>query len=250
MALSAPFLKGNDMSRIIRLLIVTGAVIALFSGLEAFAAQAELKEVVATVEQGYSTLSDLQADFIQKTMIPSVKREQKGNGTLAIRKIRGGAAMFRFDYVKPRQLIVSDGKLVWYYLPENAQVIETSVKGLFEGDNGIALSYLTGLGNISRDFKVQLLNGGRDDKGNYLLEMIPRKPGQNLDKLWITVSGAAVERYLKDGKPNAFPILASVTFDALGNKSTIEFANVRVNRGLGRATFTFKAPRGTEVIRH
>lgn len=224
-------------------------LIPFFSPSPAMAA-ASLKDVVATVEKSYNSLTDLQASFSQKTFLPSVKKEQKGNGTLSLRKNPGGAAMFRFDYTKPRQLIVSDGTTVWFYLPENKQVMQTGVNTLFEGTNSVTLNYLTGIGRISRDFTITMLNNGRDAAGNYLLELVPKKPSRNLAKLHLTVSAEAVERYLKEGKaPKTFPITSSVVFDPYGSRTAIEFGNVRVNRGLRGSLFTFKVPEGVEVIK-
>ena len=214
-------------------------------------AEAKLKDVIATVEQSYNSLNDLQAAFSQKTFLASVKREQKGNGTLSIKKKSKGPAMFRFDYKKPQQLIVSDGSTVWYYLPENKQVMVSDLKGLLEGGQGITLNYLTGIGRISRDFTITPLNGGRDAKGNYLLELIPKTPSQNLAKLEMTVSAEDVSIFLKKGKiRNTFPILTSVIYDQLGTKTTIGFSNVRVNRGLPASLFQFEIPAGMEVLRH
>ena len=214
-------------------------------------AEAQLKEVIATVEQSYNSLSDLQASFSQKTYIASMKREQKGKGTLSIKKNRKGPAMFRFDYTKPPQLIVSDGTTVWYYLPESGQVMVSALKKLFAGGQGVTLNYLTGIGRISRDFTITPLKDGRDAQGNYLLELVPKVPSQNLAKLEMTVSAEDVARFLKNGKiRNAFPILTSVIYDQLGTKTTIDFSNVKVNSGLPSSLFHFKIPAGMEVVHH
>ena len=213
-------------------------------------AAAGVQDVIATVERGYSSMSDLQASFVQKSYVPSLKRDQTGNGTLFIKKGSGSAAMFRFDYRKPKQLIVSDGRSVWFYLPENNQVMQSSVRNMFEGDNGIALNYLTGMGRISRDFSISPMKGLRDASGNYLLELVPKKQGKNLSKLQLTVSADAVAKYQKDGNvKNTFPIVSSVVFDQFGTRTSISFSNVKVNRGLKSSLFTFKVPAGVEVIK-
>lgn len=229
-------------------------LLCLFALVPGFAspafAEAGLKDVVATVERGYNSLSDLQASFAQKTFIPSVKRDQTGNGVLYIKKNSSRTAMFRFDYRMPKQLIVSNGKTVWFYLPENRQVMQSSIRNIFEGDNGIALNYLTGMGRISRDFTISPLKGLRDASGNYLLELVPKKPGKNLAKLQLTVSGDAVAKYLKEKNlKNTFPIVSSVVFDPFGTRTTIIFSNVKVNRGMKTSLFTFRAPAGTEIIK-
>ncbi|MHC1697104.1 MAG: outer membrane lipoprotein carrier protein LolA [Geobacteraceae bacterium] len=226
------------------------AALTIFSAQPA-RAEAQLKEVIATVEQSYNSLTDLQAIFSQRTFLASVKREQKGTGTLSIKKKAKGPAMFRFDYTKPRQLIVSDGSKVWYHLPENNQVMVSDLKKLFEGGQGVTLNYLTGIGRISRDFTITPLKGGRDAKGNYLLELMPKTPSQNLAKLELTVAAKDVALYLKKGAiRNTFPILTSVVYDQLGTKTTIDFSKIRVNRGLPASLFQFKIPAGMEVVRH
>ncbi len=226
------------------------AALTIFSA-QPVRAEAQLKEVVATVEQSYNSLTDLQAGFSQRTYLASMKREQKGAGTLSIKKKPKGAAMFRFDYTKPRQLIVSDGSKVWYHLPENNQVMVSDLTRLFEGGQGVTLNYLTGIGRISRDFTITPLKDGRDAKGNYLLELIPKTPSQNLAKLELTVAAKDVAEYLKNGRiRNTFPILTSVIYDQLGTKTTIDFNKVRVNRGLPASLFRFKIPAGMEVVRH
>ena len=79
--------------------------------------------MVAALEKGYSSLQDVQADFAQKTTIAGINREQKGNGELLLKRPASETAMFRFNYAKPRQQIVSNGKKVWFYIPENKQVM-------------------------------------------------------------------------------------------------------------------------------
>jgi outer membrane lipoprotein carrier protein len=135
----------------------------------ALAAQATLTEVVATLEAGYADLRDLQADFSQSTTLTGFPKPQKGHGSLALRRPNGAAAQFRFDYAAPQQVIVSNGKQVWFYQPENRQVLVSSLEGMFAGGNGIALAYLTGLGNVAKDFNASLAKQPQDTQGNYQL---------------------------------------------------------------------------------
>jgi outer membrane lipoprotein carrier protein len=156
--------------------------------------------------------------------------------------------MFRFNYTKPKQQIVSNGKTVWYYLPENRQVIQSDAAKLFSGGNAMAMSYLTGLGHLSADFTVKLLSGP-DKKGNYQLELVPKKHNQAVAKLILTVSGEAVEKFRGGESEPVFPVAASVLHDQMGNRTTIEYSRIRVNRGLGNDRFSFKVPGGVEVIK-
>jgi outer membrane lipoprotein carrier protein len=212
---------------------------------------ADLTEVIATLEQGYNSLADMQADFSQRTAISSMKREEHGKGELFIKKTKGGQAMFRFNYSKPRQQIISDGKSVWYYLPDNKQVMVSDVATLFSGGNGIALNYLTGMGHVSRDFTITFAGEGRDKIGNYVLDLAPKQPSQVMTRLRLTIATSAVKQFRESGKPLAqFPIVSSMVDDPFGNRTVIEFSRVKVNQGIASDRFAFKIPKGVEIIKN
>lgn len=211
---------------------------------------AALKDVVSALEAGYATLQDVQADFVQKTVIAGIRREQKGAGQMFLKKPASAAAMFRFDYAKPKQQIVSNGRQVWFYQPESRQVMVSSVADMFRGGNSIALSYMTGLGHVSRDFSISFAGDARDKNGNYQLELVPKKPSPVLAKLQLTVSSSSVESFVRDGTvQDTFPVLSSVIHDAGGNQTRIDYSRVRVNKGIDSKRFNFKIPEGVEVIK-
>lgn len=209
----------------------------------------ELKTVIATLEQGYRQLKDLQADFTQKTAIAALKRDDKGSGELLLKRPAGGTAMFRFDYRKPKQQIVSDGRQVWFYVEENKQVLVSDVKTML-AQGGVALNYITGLGNVSQDFSISFAGSGRDAKGNYQLDLVPKKSGQAFARLQLTIAADAVEKYRASGEAEVpFPVISSVIFDQMGNRTSIDYAKVKVNQNIPSARFTFKVPAGIEVIK-
>lgn len=238
------------MQKVIRVSIALMMLVLVSAPAWAVEKPAALKDVVSALEKGYASLQDVQADFVQKTIIAGINREQKGSGELLLKKPASTTAMFRFNYAKPKQQIVSNGKQVWFYLPENRQVMVSSVTDMFKGGNAIALNYLTGLGHVSRDFNASFAQEAQDKNGNYQLELVPKNPSAVLARLQLTVSAAAVERFLRDGRvPDIFPVLASVIHDAGGNQTRIEYSRVRVNKGLANSRFTFKVPAGVEVIK-
>ncbi len=192
----------------------------------------------------------MQADFSQKTTIAAVNREQKGSGEVLLKRPASATAMFRFNYAKPKQQIISNGKQVWFYTPENKQVMVNSVAAMFAGGNSIALSYLTGLGHVSRDFDIAFAAEPQDKNGNYQLELTPKKASPVLVKLQLTVSSGAVEQVRTSGEvKNIFPIISSIVHDAGGNRTRIDYSRARVNKGLADGKFNFKIPEGVEVIK-
>ncbi len=216
----------------------------------AAATPASLKEVISALEKGYVGLQDVQADFSQKTTIAGINRDQKGSGEVLLKRPASATAMFRFNYSKPKQQIISNGKQVWFYTPENKQVLVNSVATMFAGGNSIALTYLTGLGHVSRDFDVSFAAESQDKNGNYQLELVPKNVSPVLAKLQLTVSAEAVEQLKATGEvKNVFPIVSSVVHDAGGNKTRIDYSRTRVNKGLADGKFNFKIPEGVEVIK-
>lgn len=218
--------------------------------LSSTATAATLKDVVSSLEKGYATLQDVQSDFSQKTTIAAINRDQKGSGEVLLKRPASSTAMFRFNYTKPKQQIISNGKQVWFYTPENKQVLINNVAAMFAGGNSIAMSYLTGLGHVSRDFDITFAPEHQDKNGNYQLELIPKKASPVLAKLQLTISASAVAQFQSTGEvKNSFPVISSVVHDAGGNKTRIDYNRPRVNRGISDNKFNFKIPEGVEVIK-
>ena len=234
--------------RLARIFTICCALIALGATL---CPAAELTQVVRTLEQGYATLNDLQADFSQKSSLAAMKREEKGGGELFIKKAGSKDAMFRFNYSKPKQQIISNGKKVWYYLPEQKQVMIMELAQLFEGGNGVAINYLAGMGHVSKDFNIAFAAEPRDKTGNYLLDLTPKQKSAAMAKVQLSIKADAVEQFIAQGHPSTpFPIASSTVFDQTGNATRMEFSNVRANRGLDTGKFSFKVPAGVEIVKN
>ncbi len=234
----------------LRICIICLSVLLFAGPLSAASNPASLKDVVAALEKGYAGLQDVQADFTQKTSIAAVNRDQKGSGEVLLKRPASATAMFRFNYVKPKQQIISNGKQVWFYTPETKQVLVNSVTAMFSGGNAIALSYLTGLGHVSRDFDIAFAAEVQDKNGNYQLDLTPKKASPVLTKLQLTVSAEAVGQIQASGEvKNIFPVIASTIHDVGGNRTRIDYSRARVNKGIADGKFNFKIPEGVEVVK-
>jgi outer membrane lipoprotein carrier protein len=216
----------------------------------ALAAEATLQQVITTLEQGYASLKDLQAAFNQTTTLAGFPKPQKGHGELALRRPSQGTAQFRFDYDVPKQSIISNGRQVWFYQPENRQVLVSSLEGMMKGGNSIGMAYLTGLGNVSKDFSAAFSKPARDKQGNYLLDLTPRKPTPVLAKMRLSIREEAVKSFLTAGQAKVpFPVASSTVVDASGTETRIDYSRIRTNNGLSVTKFTFNVPQGVEIIK-
>ncbi len=227
------------------------------------AATADLNQVIRTLESPFradaapkAAIHDFEADFSQESRIASLDRTQHGEGRVSIRfeprdPARPSLAMFRWEYAQPtNQVVVSDGHRLWVYVPENRQVIESEIDLAEHTRNDDPLTFLTGLGNLSRDFSIGWADPKQDPQGNWLLALTPRRPAPLIASLRIVVDHRAVEAFKADGSTGRFlPLLATTVTDPSGNSTSIEFSNIRVNRNLSPASFEFIPPAGVTVVR-
>lgn len=233
-----------------------------------------LSEVIATVEKPFSfarngttLITDVTADFFQRSTIAEKKKEFRAEGQMYLKPASNSDSLkFRFNYYRPtRQEIVCDGRTLWIYLPENRQVILSDVAEFFDPsrsnsvrDRGI--NFLQGLGRISKDFTILFNRNINDQAGNYILELTPRKVSATIQKLFITVSREALEQRAgirpQTGLPpariqeaNLFPILSTTVIDHDGNSTTMEFSNARTNTMISDMIFAFDVPPEAQVVR-
>lgn len=229
----------------------------------AFAAggRVALNDVIQTVEApfkagaGAAAIQDFESEFFQESHIASLDKIQRGRGRVMVRfagaAARDSQVQFRWEYTEPtEQEIVSDGETLWVYLPENGQVIETDLGTVARSSNNESLTFLSGLGRLSRDFSIGFANPDQDAAGNYILDLRPKKTTSLFRQLFLVVDREAVLARVQGGMPpDSFPILSSTAVDPSGNRTLIEFRDSRVNRNLSEMLFRFDLPPGAEVVR-
>lgn len=191
----------------------------------------ELDPIIDSLQKNYEDISDLSARFTQMALIKAIGKV----------KVRGGRAYFkkpgmmRWEYEgKPGDLIISDGKTLWMYFPEDNQVQVSRFSQAWAGR--LPTAYLAGLGRLRRDFDISFASPERDERGNYILNLTPKEPLPQVSKLTVTVD-----------KDSLFVIASSFT-DPLGNRTDIRFSQIRINQGLRDSLFIFVPPPEAEVI--
>jgi outer membrane lipoprotein-sorting protein len=186
----------------------------------------------------------------------------RADGEVFIKTATGSTPlMFRFDYFRPtRQEIVSDGQLLWMYLPENKQAIRSELASTlptmgFNPDRERAVNFLQGLGRVSKDFTITFASGGMyDQAGNYVLELQPNRPMASIRRMLVVVRREAVLAKADPAKnlfrvEYNFPIMASTVYDHQGNSTSMEFSNPRVNLMIPDSLFNFIPPGYVQIVR-
>ncbi len=198
--------------------------------------------VIGLVQSFYNQTKTLQAEFHQTRYTRLYDRYDRAEGKVAFKK----PGMMRWDYARPNgQVFVSDGKRLLIYQPpeegeKHGQLIERS---LGEDQLPSAFSFLTGDGNLEKDFDVRLLEHDNDQfKGGYVLQLIPRNPNPNYEQLVFYV------RTLNDKGKRAGVVQRVLIIDSAGNRNRFDFSNIKFNRDIPNKRFTYRPPKGTEKV--
>ena len=188
--------------------------------------------VLAEVQKRYENTNDIEASFLQEYIGKVMKRAQRGEGKVFFKK----KGMMRWDYQAPNQKLISNGLTLWYYQPEENQVFVSDVSKVIKEKTPLA--FLSGEGDLSRDFKLLNFNESVSQKEeNFVLELTPKEPNAALSKLTLTVD-----------KKTYYVIQADV-FDGLGNVTRTRFIDIKTNVGLTDSFFQFTIPPGAEVLK-
>jgi len=187
-----------------------------------------LKSALAKLQSRYEDTKTMEADFKQTVESPTLATPLKTSGKVAFEKPNH----MRWDYDPPdKQTIVGDGQSLWLYQPDMNQVIKAPLGEAFQAST--PLTFLSGLGNLERDFDASL---EKETSDAWLLKLVPKKDA-GLGVLGLTVR-----------KSDAAIAEAKIT-DAAGTTTRIAFSNEKRNGKIEASRFTFTPPPGVDVVK-
>ena len=190
-------------------LIVTLAVAS--AAIAPLAAQAPRSpdSLALAVQERYQQVRDFTAEFVQ-TLRGGVLRstESRGEGTVWIKK----PGKMRWVYTKPeKQEIVSDGRTIHSYWPEDRQVLKSEVPSDDRAGTSMPLP------------------------GTLGLKLTPRQSDPEYQFLVLGLD------------PKSLQIRALRSRDHQGGDSTLVFSRIKENTNIPDRTFSFTPPRGVIV---
>ena len=187
------------------------------------------EELARSLQERYAKVRDFSADFVHSYRGGALRTKVTERGTMAVKK----PGKMRWMYNQPEEkTFVSDGAKIYSYIPADRQVIVSTVP---TGDEATtAVMFLAGKGDIARDFTASYAENA--PAGTWALKLVPRKAERDYDTLVLALD------------PGTLQIKALTTTDRQGGESTFTFTNMKENRGLSDKDFTFRIPRGVDVI--
>lgn len=218
-------------SRLVTELVLLLCGFEISASMSAPSYQKELQAALEGLQRKYSQVRDLKMEFIQSLKSPR-RAAKTATGTLLLKR----PGMMRWEYKTPiEKLFVSNGKTVFFYLPQEKQVQKTKVKE--SRDQRIPFLFLLGKGNLKRDFsKVEWAQEKPFFQGNRVILAYPKK---GIDEF---------ARILMEFSPQTFQLQRATVFDLDGTTNEFVFTNIQQDLGTTAGVFDFKIPPGTEVV--
>ena len=187
--------------------------------------------LVASLQQRYSAIRDITADFEHRVSGGVLSTTGLELGTFHVKR----PGRWRFDYREPEpKLFVSDGTTVYAHFPLDREVVVTPVPADAGASNPAA--FLSGRGNLVRDFTAAYGDAQDAPPDTWVVRLTPLGDYADYEMLEL-----AVDRDTLD-------IRRLATTDFLGAVSTYRFSNLRTNQDLSDTLFAFEIPPNTEVL--
>lgn len=194
----------------------------------AFSQKDTISSILDKLEKERKSIQTGSFDFEQKILIRSTLEEKLTTGSV---KFKAPDKLYA-EYVQPYpQIIVCNGKKVWFYLPEYNQVSVQSV-GRLEDLMGINLGLFFWAGRIG-------------DSENYTSEVVEGE-GENYKIRFVPKNENGVEIILVVSKKHWVPVETEVS-DSFTVVSTY-LENVVKNPEVDSEIFEFKIPSGAQVF--
>ena len=193
------------------------------------AGQPSATEIANQVQARYDRVRDFSADFTQEAVSGVLRKKIVERGSVVVKK----PGKMRWTYKAPEEKVfVSDGTKMYMHTPADNQVIVSPVTAADQATT--AVLFLSGKGNLTRDFTVSLIPGA--PAGSYALKLQPKLAERDYDWLQLVVDRST------------YQIQGLTAADKQGTTSTFTFTNFKENVGPADKTFQFTIPRGADVI--
>lgn len=180
---------------------------------------------ISSLRKFYNETHAMSADFYQVVTDKQGKKIQEVYGEMQLKRPN----KFRWDYHKPyEQQIISDGKQVWLYDTELAQV---SVRELSKTLGSSPAALLAGDDSLDKNFK--LVNAVSKDGLDWATTN-PKDSDTGFSKISLAF------------KDNVLYEMDMV--DSFGHQTKIVFSNLVHNPTIEAKTFLFNPPKGVDVV--
>jgi outer membrane lipoprotein carrier protein len=190
--------------------------------------------VMTRVQAQYDKAGGFQARFLQESRLKGAAgTSDSAAGWLYFMK----PCRMRWQYETPptqKKEIVSDGRLVWMYMPADGLVMVYKLDQVLRSD--LVMRFFSGMGQFQKDFQVSWQRPPRPG-ASYVIDLFPKKDQPELKRLTLTIN------------PETYLVEKLDFSNALGEESRFTFTQMKLEMPFGPKFFTFTPPPGVQVVR-
>jgi outer membrane lipoprotein carrier protein len=190
--------------------------------------QPSIEEVIETLGNRFNA-ADFSASFTQESTLKAMDITDTAKGKVWFKH----PGMMRWAYETPEQyVIITDGKTLWIYRPEDNQVMVGDAMTYFS--NGKGASFLSNFRKVKESFNISFTKPVDDD--HYTLKLIPHQKQLDLSEILLNID------------KRAFDIDSVVSINAYGDETRITFSTLSFEPGMDASLFHFQPPKGADVV--
>jgi outer membrane lipoprotein carrier protein len=188
--------------------------------------------IARDLQKKYNGVADFSADFVHTYRGGVLKQQATERGKLLVKK----PGKMRWEYTAPeKKLFVSDGRKIYSYIPEDRQVVVSTMPQ--DDQAPTPALFLTGKGDIVRDFNVATDTVTDAPAGSLALKLTPKRREPEYESLTLVV------------EPKTLTLQMLITNDTQGGRSAFTFTNLKENIGVADNQFVFQMPRNVEIVK-
>ncbi len=203
-------------------------VLAIILAMAVTMPAANVKKIIAKIQNKYKNISTLEIHFKQKTVFELTKMESEVFGTLLLDRKND-----RYRLETEDQLIVDNGKTFWRYNKLENQVLIDYAK---KSEEDVLLSDF--LFDIQKKYFAELVSEEKTGKQKqFVIKLTPKNTEESYFK--------AIKFWVLD---KTWEIQRVVYIDINDNKTEFEITQLKINVPIPENAFTFKPPQGVDIV--
>jgi len=194
-----------------------------------------LDDIIRKIEKKYHK-AGFRTEFVQSSVLKALEITDTASGQ-ALFKYPG---MMKWEYETPeKQSIITDGKEIWIYRPQDNQVTVGKFPSLF-GD-GKGAGFLSDIKSLRKNFSITEEKRNTD---SYILKLIPKNEARELSRE-VTQALSKVMLYVST---TDYIVTKIITYNMYGDETKIELKNIDFTESPEASVFRFAIPEDTDVI--
>jgi outer membrane lipoprotein carrier protein len=186
------------------------------------------EQIIERLEKRYAS-ADFSASFFQESTLKAMDISDTATGKVWFKH----PDMMRWEYETPEKYaIISDGKTLWIYRPDDNQVVIGDAMAYF--GNGKGASFLSNFKLVQDTYTVSAVKSVQADQ--YTLKLEPAQKQFDVSAIFLNINQKTSD------------IVNVTTLNAYGDETQIKFSNL-IFKELDASLFHFKIPPNTDVLK-